>query len=550
MCTLWCTFLWFFFVYWVLNVYKMTIKLLPHFRKNKSSYENNDEIYFIIRVFVDGKRMNISTGIKIRYKNWIENWLNTQKKNPIGSKEENHQEKNLLLKSKLKEISDIVFEIERSGGIPTTDLIKTHLRTDKIQKRKKSLSDVHFLILLEKYNDWITSEEYKILTQNSNSYIRSVIGSIKDLIRFTNVFEQRERIQLTTEDIDTTFVTGLIKFCDKRGLQPSTIKKRLKVLVSFSKWVKDKIGITFTIPIPKKIFTDFEKEIIFLTREDIVRLVNFKDFDYSNENHLNYKNKGTLHYMKNITTKRKKEYSIVTSYEVYKDMLLFLCGTGMRFGDMIKLRVDDKEFDSKDRMRGEIKYQSEKTERITRVPLNRLTMEIFNKYSKGKGKENYLFPRTNQGNSISNTKFNKHIKEICREVGLNRGVKSPQYNLDRTIVKGTDISVNLYEKVSSHIGRKTFIREQIESGTPPRIIMSMTGHKSQKVFDGYYNILKGDRMKNNDKIFSTNLKDDKSEESSGISKHQEEQLTKYKSLFDSGLLPKEVYLEEVRKIIN
>ena len=83
----------------------MTIKLLPHFRKNKSSYQNNDEIYFIIRVFVDGKRMNISTGIKIRYKNWIENWLNTQKKNPIGSKEENHQEKNLLLKSKLKEIT-------------------------------------------------------------------------------------------------------------------------------------------------------------------------------------------------------------------------------------------------------------------------------------------------------------------------------------------------------------------------------------------------------------------------------------------------------------
>ena len=67
-------------------------------------------------------------------------------------------------------------------------------------------------------------------------------------------------------------------------------------------------------------------------------------------------------------------------------------------------------------------------------------------------------------------------------------------------MKGTEISVELYEKVSSHIGRKTFIREQIESGTPPRVIMSMTGHKSQKVFDGYYNILKGDRMKNNDKI--------------------------------------------------
>lgn len=35
-----------------------------------------------------------------------------------------------------------------------------------------------------------------------------------------------------------------------------------------------------------------------------------------------------------------------------------------------------------------------------------------------------------------------------------------------------------------------------------------------------------------------------------MSKHQEERLTKYKSLFDSGLLPKEVYLEEVSKVIG
>ena len=537
----------------------MIILLVPHFRKSKELYEDDEEVNILIRVSIGGNKMNISTGIKVRIQDWNQDWKKSHKKNPIREsignqkkwklREENKQ-KNLILKSKLKEVSDIVFEIERSGGIPTTDLIKTYLRTENIQKKKKSLSDVHFSILLEKYYNWITSEEYKILTQNSDSYIRSVVGSLKDLIRFSNVYEQRERIQLTTEDIDTTFVTGLIKFCDKRGLQPSTIKKRLKVLVSFSKWVGEKIGISFTIQIPKKVFTDIEKEIIFLTRDEIIQLVNFKDFDYSNENHLSYKSKGTLHYMNSVTPKRKKEYSIVTSYEVYKDMLLFLCGTGMRFGDLIKLRVDDKEFDSKNRLKGEIKYQSEKTERITRVPLNRLTMSIFNKYSNGKGKEDYLFPRTNQGNSISNTKFNKHIKEICKEIGLNRGVKSPQYNLDRTIVKGTDISINLFEKVSSHIGRKSFIREQIERGTPPRVIMSMTGHKSQKVFDGYYNILKGDRMKNNDKIFSTELKEVTSDNSSGISKHQEEQLTKYKSLFDSGLLPKEVYLEEVRKVIG
>lgn len=528
----------------------MTINIVPLFRKKKELYSKEDEVTILIRLFVDNKIINLSSGIRVKYGNWNENWKQTRKKNPISEREDNHIEKNLLLKTKKKEINDIIFEIEKSGGIPTSDLIKTHLRTTNIQKRKKSLSDVHFVILLEKYLDWIKSEEYSVLTQNSQSYIRSVVGSMKDLIRYSNVYEEREDIQLTTDDIDTTFITGLINFCDKRGLLPSTIKKRLKVLVSFSKWMGDEIGIVFKVSIPKKIFTDIEKDVIFLKRDEIVKLNNFKDFDYSNENHLQHLNKGVLHYMRSITPKRKKEYIIVTSYEVYKDILIFLCGTGMRFGDMLNLRVDDKEFDSEDRMKGEIKYQSEKTRTITRVPLNRLTMDIFNKYSNGKGKEDYLFPRTNSNNPISNTKFNKHIKEICRIIGLNRGVKSIQYNLNRTIVKGTDISVDLYEKVSSHIGRKSFIGEQIERGTPPRVIMSMTGHKSQKVFDGYYSILKGHRMKNNDKIFSTELKDDKEELKDGITSHQKEQLTKYKSLYDTGLINKSFYEDELRRILS
>ena len=92
--------------------------------------------------------------------------------------------------------------------------------------------------------------------------------------------------------------------------------------------------------------------------------------------------------------------------------------------------------------------------------------------------------------------------------------------------------------------------EQVERGTPTRVIMDMTGHKSQKVFDGYYSIMKGHRMKNNEKIFSLNLTDEKRKTKDGISFHQEERLKKEKSLFDYGLVPKEVYLERVREILT
>jgi integrase len=540
----------------------MNIFLTQHFRKKKELYTSDEDVKIIIRVFdYNKKRFNITTGISVSFGSWIQNWKETHKKNPVHEKEPDSSYKNLSLKSELRRVEDVVFDIEREGNLPTKDLILTKLRSFNKKRLKNQLSEVHFLILLEKYQSWITSDDYKILTQNSDSYIRSVVGSIKDLIRWTEIYQEREDIHLIPDDIDVTYVTGLITYCDKRGLQPSTIKKRLKILNSFSKWVRENFNIFFTIPTPRKIFSDVEKNIIFLTRDDIIKIDSFKEFEFKCANLLitstlrkgyeQHINNGKIEILKDYTPRLKKtEYRNFTSYEVYKDILLFLCGTGMRFGELKNITVDSKEFDKNDRSKGEIMYQSEKTNKITRVPLNRLTHNIFNKYSSGKTRNDYLFPRTLKGNPISNPKFNKHIKEVCRILGLDRGVKNPEYNLDKSIKKGTNQSVPLWGEIKSHIGRKTFIREQIEIGTPPRVIMSMTGHKSQKVFDGYYDILKGDRMKNNDKVFSTNLEEKKEISKDGITIHQTEQLTKYKSLFDSGIINKEMYMDEVRRIMD
>ncbi|NQV93453.1 tyrosine-type recombinase/integrase [Candidatus Kaiserbacteria bacterium] len=540
----------------------MNIFLTQHFRKKKELYKENEDVKIIIRVFgSDKKRINITTSVKVQLQNWIPNWKDTHNKNPINEREPDSKSKNLILKTELKRVEDIVFNIQKNDGIPTTDLIKTHLRSNSKKREKSQLTEVHLIILLEKYLGWIKSDDYKVHTQNTDSYIRSLTSSLKDLIRWTEIFQERKGNHIIPEDIDISYVTGLITFCDKRGLQPSTIKKRIKVLNSFSKYLREEMSISVNVPVPKKIFTDIEKNIIFLTRDDILKIDSFKEFDFNNYNMLinselkiayeKHMDTSQIQIIKDFTPKLKKtKYRNFTSYEVYKDVLIFLCGTGMRFGDMLNIRVDSKEFDIEDRNKGEFMYQSEKTQKITRVPLNRLTMSIYNKYSGGKDRNDYLFPRTQKGNPISNPKFNKQKKQVCKLIGLNRGVKSPEYNLDRTIKKGTNESVPLWGEISSHIGRKTFIREQIESGTPPRTIMSMTGHKSQKVFDGYYNILKGDRMKNNDKLFSINLNEPKKKPKEGISVFQEEELKKYKSLYDTGLIDKEFYREEVRRILD
>jgi hypothetical protein len=80
-------------------------------------------------------------------------------------------------------------------------------------------------------------------------------------------------------------------------------------------------------------------------------------------------------------------------------------------------------------------------------------------------------------------------------------VSKPKYNIDGKPVNGTDLRIPKWEVISSHIGRRSFIREQIEQGRNQREIMLMSGHTSNKVFNSYYDIEPQDLWKNNNEMY-------------------------------------------------
>ena len=130
----------------------MNIFLTQHFRKKKELYTSDEDVKIIIRVFdYNKKRFNITTGISVSFGSWIQNWKETHKKNPVHEKEPDSSYKNLSLKSELRRVEDVVFDIEREGNLPTKDLILTKLRSFNKKRLKNQLSEVHFLILLEKF---------------------------------------------------------------------------------------------------------------------------------------------------------------------------------------------------------------------------------------------------------------------------------------------------------------------------------------------------------------------------------------------------------------
>ncbi|MDC3265688.1 tyrosine-type recombinase/integrase, partial [Flavobacteriaceae bacterium] len=387
---------------------------------------------------------------------------------------------------------------------------------------------------------------------------------IRDVKEYTTEYQLKYKVLLLPSDINEDFITGLIKWCYNRGLQPSTIRKRTKILSMFSTWCRTNNYGDFVITKPKTFSPSEERQVICLFRPEVNKLFHFDKFNMDNSKHTTLLNKHKcLNYVDDTWTNKKgKEITkTYTSYEVYRDMLLFLCNVGCRFGDMVKMRVGDFVFDDKGiqgNRKGYFRFYMEKsrTKKEVKVSINQMTDRIFRKYVNGKNLNHFIFPRTEFGNPISNQKFNKHSKHIGEIVGLNRMVRQPEFDLYGKIIEGSDEPFPLFQKVVSHIGRRTFIREHIERGTPIRTIMKMTGHTTQKVFDGYYSILDKDILSVNDDLYSQTLKDDYnsqeevSEPNKPTSLDVENELKRLQEFFDKGILPEKIYEKKVEQILG
>tara|TARA_B110000046_G_scaffold99712_1_gene107218 strand:- start:209 stop:1831 length:1623 start_codon:yes stop_codon:yes gene_type:complete len=531
------------------------------FKKKKSDYKKSEEIPVVLFYYHNKKKLKISTGVKSSIRNWNYDYKSTRSQNPIKKSDKESKTKNLELVSKLVEVNDIIHRINVSGeDEPSTDLIKSLLLKNEYKRVKSTLTKVHFTTLFNEYTNWFFSDEYLVITQNRNSYRSALKTSFDDIIDFSNEYQRKEKIKLLLENITLEWISEFLSELEKnKGYLPSTINKRIKVLRLFKTWLRDTKNISFNLVIPKKRFKEPPREVICLNHKQILELHNFKEFDASNEKHSKYLVKegtGVL-YIEDVLNKSKRK-SMYTNYEVYKDMLVWMCITGMRFSDTVNLTVLSKDFISGgDRKLGEIKYTSIKTNTLIYVPIVNITENLFEKYSSGKSADQYLFPLTENGNKISNQKMNKHIKEICRIIGFNTMVKNPDFGSDGLPIEGTDKPKPLWEWVGTHIGRRSFIRYHIEKGTPVHTIKSMTGHTSTRVFEKYFSIIKSDRMKSMDygytldEGFSTIKKDVKQPKiKGGLTPRKKELLLELKSSLDMGIIHEEQWKKSVEEVMN
>lgn len=277
--------------------------------------------------------------------------------------------------------------------------------------------------------------EKKTLTEiktNSMKPYQSLWNSLIDFEKFTKKI-------IVFEDFEKDFVIEYNSFVRSEhnrdeyktggNLNNNTLKKRYASLKVFFNWMIDK-GIIKSIPskIRKEQFSvDVEKP--FLTPSEIMGFYNY-----------------------NCGTDSKNRV---------KDIFVFLCMTGMRHIDVINL--NQHHFILKEN-KTYVQKRSEKIGKFFYLELTNIANDIR--------------LRLDHDFVISNQAFNRILKEIGEESKLFDGIFFNQ-------VKNKKFK--MYEVLSSHIGRHSFITNLVDAKYPINQIMRMTGHTKPTTLFAYIN---------------------------------------------------------------
>jgi len=161
------------------------------------------------------------------------------------------------------------------------------------------------------------------------------------------------------------------------------------------------------------------------------------------------------------------------------DVFLFICWTGVRFGDYFNLNeknfINKREKNEKMKKSKEIWYlhfiQEKTSEEVLTPILYKEAISVIKKYQNNLPK-------------FSNAYINRSIKIILNKYDLiNQSIQVKKEKLKGEYLKR--------ELISIHTGRRSFCTNQYLEGTPTQFIMAASGHETESSFRKY---IKADQL--------------------------------------------------------
>src|SRR6218665_417455 len=338
-------------------------------------------------------------------------------------------ETNILINTFKSEILSYVRTLQQKGELSSANII------NGINEIRLKLTDPDF----SADNDQRIVLYAKRFIDNSLGVRKpATLKQLRNTLNKLEAFERLKKVKLTFDKIDLTCYNNLIAHCiTDLNLSTNSIGNIIKNLKTF-------------------LHSAFEEGI---HQNLIYRSRYFRK--PSEDSEAIYLNEDELFLIKTAIMPNRHLDNV-------RDLFLLACYTGVRSQDYDKLNKQSL-------INGGtmLKVRTEKTDEEVIIPLHTIAKSILDKY---KGT-----PRL-----ISNQKFNKYIKEVCRIVGLTDSVM-----LTRTCggkkIKTTSEKCDV---VSSHTARQSFSTNAYKAGVPTLAIMAITGHRTEKVFLKYVKVTK------------------------------------------------------------
>ncbi len=226
----------------------------------------------------------------------------------------------------------------------------------------------------------------------------------------------------------------------KEGYKNRTITNRFKTLKSFFRWMKvNGYNVTDGVLGYKHHLKVTEKNVVFLTFDELLMFYNYKFND----------DQKTL--------------------EKARDLFCFMAFTSLRYSDLAQLKRANIT------TRGIEIYTKKTSDHIT-IDINHYAQELIDKYIVSA--DEFVFPVP------TNQKLNQYLKLAAKECGLDREIIDTNNIGNQRI----DKSNKLYEIISCHDARRTFVCCSLALGIPETTVMKWTGHKCYENMKPYIEV--------------------------------------------------------------
>ncbi len=395
-------------------------------------------IYFRSYFLNENKNFIYSTGEKINPLEW--DFENRQPNDLNGrtKRAENHRS----IKKQLDRYSSFFTEIVNRYKNINEDLTLEIIRQRFNEEFKKIKSKDDFFRI---YDEFIVEKENDF---SGNAISNSTLKRYKCNKTLLEDFQTKTKHKLSLGKFDENIYNLFLKFCvEEREHSVNTVHRNVGLLKTFLLWSLNK-KYSFN-----NSFVNFKKPPKFRTDEIALNIEQVEEI-YAHD-----------------FSKNKK-------YERVRDLFVFGCVTGMRFGNYSTISKND--------VQGEfirvIDLKS-KSKNLS-IPLNNISKSILEKYE-------YQLP------SISNQKMNEYIKEVFEELRFTDEIKKTMKYGDQLVEKNTEF----YKRISSHTARRSFITIMKNKRVPDKVIMSYTGHTSLEVFNAYYRPSEDDKVSYMNEVF-------------------------------------------------